>query len=46
MDGMARPRDYRKMYEGLVAGDPQAEDAPSHLSGYLLCLRSLHQELP
>lgn len=23
MDGMARPKDYRKMYEALVAGDPK-----------------------
>lgn len=23
MDGMARPRDYKKMYGGLVAGDPK-----------------------
>ena len=23
LDGMARPRDYRKMYEALVAGDPK-----------------------
>lgn len=22
-DGMARPRDYRKMYDSLVAGDPK-----------------------
>ena len=34
MDGMARPRDYRKMYEGLVAGDPK-----------LRTLRAIYQDI-
>ena len=33
-DGMARPRDYRKMYEGLVAGDPK-----------LRTLRAIYQDI-
>lgn len=34
MDGMARPRDYRKAYEGLVAGDPK-----------LRTLRAIYQDI-
>lgn len=34
MDGMARPRDYRKMYEGLIAGDPK-----------LRTLRAIYQDI-
>lgn len=34
MDGMARPRDYRKMYEGLLAGDPK-----------LRTLRAIYQDI-
>lgn len=34
MDGMARPRDYRKMYEGLMAGDPK-----------LRTLRAIYQDI-
>ena len=34
MDSMARPRDYRKMYEGLVAGDPK-----------LRTLRAIYQDI-
>ena len=34
MDGMARPRDYRKMHEALVAGDPK-----------LRSLRAIYQDI-
>ena len=34
MDGMARPRDYKKMYGGLVAGDPK-----------LRTLRAIYQDI-
>ncbi|MDF2984899.1 MAG: putative phosphoadenosine phosphosulfate sulfotransferase [Eubacterium sp.] len=34
MDGMARPRDYRKIYEGLIAGDPK-----------LRTLRAIYQDI-
>lgn len=34
MDGMARPKDYRKIYEGLVAGDPK-----------LRTLRAIYQDI-
>ena len=34
MDGMARSRDYKKMYEGLVAGDPK-----------LRTLRAIYQDI-
>lgn len=34
VDGMARPRDYRKMYEALIAGDPK-----------LRTLRALYQDV-
>ncbi|WP_409969601.1 phosphoadenosine phosphosulfate reductase family protein [Bengtsoniella intestinalis] len=34
MDGMARPRDYRKLYEGLMAGDPK-----------LRTLRAIYQDI-
>ncbi len=34
LDGMARPRDYRKMYEGLMAGDPK-----------LRTLRAIYQDI-
>ncbi len=34
MDGMARPRDYKKMYGGLTAGDPK-----------LRTLRAIYQDI-
>jgi len=34
LDGMARPRDYRKMYEGLLSGDPK-----------LRTLRAIYQDI-
>lgn len=34
IEGMARPRDYRKLYDGLVAGDPK-----------LRTLRAVHQDV-
>ena len=33
IDGMARPRDYRKMYDALIAGDPKLRTLRALYSG-------------